>query len=85
MKDLCTPMIVCGDIRTTTGNNLHLIRDLSGLDPWSCRSGQVKKVLGDRLGEVPAQDMWRLGYLGKLLEQRGKGGPPPDVGHHAAH
>ena len=64
--------IVGRDIRTTTGNNLHLVRDLTGLDPWSCSSGQVKKVLGDRLSEIPAQDMWRLGYLGKLLEQRGE-------------
>jgi hypothetical protein len=64
--------IVGRDIRTTTGNNLHLVRDLTRLDPWSCSSGQVKKVLGDRLSDVPAQDMWRLGYLGKLLEQRGE-------------
>ena len=60
------------DIRTTTGNNLHLIRDLSGLDPWCCTSRQVKKVLGERLSEVPVQDTWRLPYLGKLLEQRGE-------------
>ena len=64
--------IVGRDIRTTTGNNLHLVRDLTGLDPWSCSSGQVKKVLGDRLSKVPAQDMWRLGYPVKLLEKRGE-------------
>ena len=64
--------LVGRDIRTTTGNNLHLIRDLSGLDPWACTSKDVKKVLGGRLREVPEQDMWRLPYLGKLLEQRGE-------------
>ena len=64
--------IVSRDIRTTTGNNLHLIRDLSELNPWACTSRQVKKVLGDRLSEVPVLDIWRLPYLGKLLEQRGE-------------
>ena len=54
--------IVGRDIRITTGNNLHLVRDLTGLDPWSCSSGQVKKVFVDRLSEVPPQDMWRLGW-----------------------
>jgi hypothetical protein len=64
--------IVARDIRTTTGSNLSLIRDLTALDPWCCTSSQVKKVLGDIPAEVPAQDEWRLGYLGKLLEQRGE-------------
>ena len=64
--------IVGRDIRTTTGSNLHLVRELSGLDPWCCTSTQVKQVLGEKLREVPAQDMWRLSYLGKLLEQRGE-------------
>ena len=63
--------IVGRDIRTTTGNNLHLIRDLSGLDPWACTSRYVNKFIGGRLREVPEQDMWRLPYLGKLLEQSG--------------
>ena len=64
--------LVGRDIRTTTGNNLHLIRGLSGLDRWACTSKDVKKVLAGRLREVPEQDMWRLPYLGKLLEQRGE-------------
>ena len=64
--------IVGRDIRTTTGNNLQLIRDLSGLDPWCCTSKQVKTVLMDSLSEVPDLDTWRLPYLAKLLEQRGE-------------
>jgi hypothetical protein len=64
--------IVARDIRTTTGSNLNLISRLTGLDPWSCTSSQVKNVLGKRLAEVPNQDEWRLSYLGKLLEQRGE-------------
>ena len=62
--------LVGRDIRTTTGNNLHLIRDLTGLDPWSCTSRLVKEELVNSVKEVPAQDMWRLPYLCKLLEQR---------------
>ena len=64
--------IVARDIRTTTGNNLQLIRDLSGLDPWCCTSKQMKTVLMDRVTEVPDLDQWRVSYLGKLLEQRGE-------------
>ena len=64
--------IVARDARTTTGSNLQLIRELCGLDPWSCSSGKVKEVLGNRLVQVPTQDFWRLSYLGKLLEQRGE-------------
>ena len=64
--------IVARDVRTTTGNNLHLIRDMTGLDPWSCLGNQVRKVLAGKLAEVPQQDCWRLLYLEKLLEQRGE-------------
>jgi hypothetical protein len=64
--------IVARDVRTTTGSNLHLIRDMTGLDPWRCLGIQVKKVLGEKLAEVPQQDKWRLLYLEKLLDQRGE-------------
>ena len=58
--------IVARDVRTTTGRNLHHIRDITALDPWSCSSGKVKVVLGDRLKQMPTQDIWRLQYLGEL-------------------
>ena len=64
--------LVGRDVRTTTGNNLHLLRELTGLDPWCCTSREVKKVLVERLSAVPEQDLWRVPYLGKLLEQRGE-------------
>jgi hypothetical protein len=54
------------DIRTTTGNNLHLIRDLSRLEPWACTSRDVKKVLRE------AERGARAGHVDKLLEQRGE-------------
>ena len=65
-------LIVARDVRTTTGNNLQLLREMTGLDPWSCLGHQVKKVLGEKLAEMPQQDSWRLLYLQKLLEQRGE-------------
>ena len=64
--------IVARDVRTTTGSNLHLIRNMTGLDPWSCLGIQVKKVLGEGLAEVPQQDKWRLLYLERLLDKRGE-------------
>ena len=49
---------------------MALIREVTGLDPWLCSSGQVRKVLGEVDAEVPAQDQWRIAYLEKLLAQR---------------
>jgi hypothetical protein len=37
--------IVARDGRTTTWNSLHLIRDMTGLDTWSCLGNQ-EQVLG---------------------------------------
>ena len=61
--------IVARDIRTTTESNLALIMEVTVLEPWSCSSGQVRKVLGKVESEVPAQDQWRIAYLEKLLAQ----------------
>ena len=63
--------IVARDVRTTTGSNLHHVKEMTGLDPWCCLGSQVKRVLGEKLADLPEQDKWRLPYLGKLLEQRG--------------
>ena len=64
--------LVGRDIRTTTGSNLHFIKDLSGLDPWSSSSKGVKAIMAERVKQVPEQDVWRIPYLGRLLEQRGE-------------
>ena len=64
--------VVARDIRTTTGSNLALVREVTALDPWSCSSGQVRKLLGEVEAEVPAQDQWRIAYLEKLLAQKGE-------------
>ena len=59
------------DIRTTTGRNLNLLRELSGLDPWVYCGARIKEELVKvEEVEVADADQWRLSYLRKLLEQR---------------
>ena len=60
------------NIRTTIGNNLHFIKELTNLDPWNCTSRQVKIVLWKKLTEMSNLDSWRIPYLGKLVALRGE-------------
>jgi hypothetical protein len=59
------------DIRSTTGKNLKLLEEITGLDPWVYGSDRVKQELvkAEKV-EVPQLDQWRVGYLASLLEQR---------------
>jgi hypothetical protein len=55
---------------TTTGRNLNLLRDLSGLDPWVYGGARIKEeIVKVEEVEVADADQWRLS-LRKLLEQR---------------
>ena len=59
------------DIRSTTGKNLALVRDSSGLDPWVFGSARLKEELAKHeTVDPPPQDQWRVKYLGSLFEQR---------------
>ena len=59
------------DVRTTTGGNLRMLRELSGLDPWVFGSSRLKEELNKReTKEVPLLDQWRVPYLSSLLERR---------------
>ena len=63
--------LVGRDLRSTTGKNLALLRDSSGLDPWVFGSARLKEELDKNLtADIPPQDQWRVRYLGRLLEQR---------------
>ena len=62
---------MAGDVNTTTGQNLNVIRWETGLDPLATSLAKLKEGIGSRLTTVPAEDGWRLQYLGKLLEARG--------------
>ena len=58
--------VVAGDVSTTTGQNLHMIRLETGLDPLGSRATVVKVAILSRVQEVPELDTWRLQYLCKL-------------------
>ena len=64
--------LVARDVRSNTGANLHFVREMSGLDPWSCSPKDIKKVLSEKVADLPDQDKWRLPYLARLLEERGE-------------
>ena len=59
------------DVQATTGKNLKLIEDLSGLDPWVAKLCDIVDALvSNETVPVPAADQWRLPYLCSLLRQR---------------
>ena len=59
------------DIRSTTGKNLALLKESSGLDPWAFSSARLKAELAkNELVDTPPLDQWRVKYLADLLEQR---------------
>ena len=59
------------DIRSNLGSNLDLIRRESKLDPWESDKMTIQAALHFAERKyVPDEDMWRCGYLSKLLTQR---------------
>ena len=59
------------DVRSTTGSNIKLLEDLSGLNPWEYGTIRMKQELEKKdVVEIPEQDNWRIAYLASLLEQR---------------
>ena len=67
-----TVALLCArDMRTTTGRNIHLVEEASGLSVWSSTTAQVRRALIEKeTVEVPLEDQWRVPYLRRLLEQR---------------
>ena len=64
---------VARDIQSVTGKNLHLLRDLTSLNPLSASIPKLREAIAlAELVEVPIQDRWRLPYLCSLLNQRGE-------------
>ena len=64
--------LVARDVRSVTGQNLTLIKEITNLNPWSLSYRKLKtKLIQSEHVEVPAQDSWRLPYLCSLLSQRG--------------
>ena len=67
-----TMALLCArDLRTTTGQNIRVLEEASGLSVWSSTTRQMRKAVREREAvPVPPQDAWRIPYLRKLLEQR---------------
>ena len=56
------------DLRTTTGKNLRVVREASGLDPVKSSWLKLKAAIASREQVVvPPQDQWRLKYIWTLL------------------
>ena len=65
--------IVKADIRSTTASNLRFLEDSSGGLTWKDSVIKIKESLKTlEASVVPPEDKWRLPYVGKLLEKRGK-------------
>ena len=61
---------VSRDLQCTTAKNLKLVRDMSGLDPWTAGSWKLKEALHkQQLVDIPNQDVWKVKYLKSLLGQ----------------
>ena len=59
------------DLRSTTGRNLKLLEESSGLNPLEFGSARLKEELVKmEMVQTPDQDRWRVDYLSKLLGQR---------------
>ena len=62
--------IAAKDIRSVTGRNLRLIEVASNGQTWVTSKSKIKEGLRTTAVHVPPTDQWRIGLLGKLLEQR---------------
>ena len=64
-------MFLARDIRSTTGKNLRLLADITGLNPWTARYRKLKSALvKEDTVVVPETDRWRLQYFCKLVEEK---------------
>ena len=62
--------VVAKDIRSTTARNLRLVEEETGGLSWSTSTRRIKERLMEREPVVPRGELWRIKYLGKLLEKR---------------
>ena len=60
--------LAAGWAQTVTARNLCHLQSLTGLDPVSVSSHQLKAALPVK--EVPDSELWRLGLLDNLLALR---------------
>ena len=59
------------DVQTTTGKNIRLIEERSGLSVWSTGQEKLKEAIAENeIVTVDEADKWRIPLLGKLLGQK---------------
>ena len=64
-------LLAARDLRSSVGSNLALLREESGLDPWTCPMGRLKRALQEAEEvPIPAEDAWRGPYMWRLLTER---------------
>ena len=63
--------LVSRDIQTTTGSNIRMVEEASGMSAWDCGQDKLRGAIREKeLVDVEVQDQWRIPYLNKLLGQR---------------
>ena len=63
-----TALLAPQDLRTSVGANLTVIREESGLNPWTCPLGGLKAaLLWAEEVPIPAADIWRVPYMKRLF------------------
>ena len=63
--------LVSRDIQTTTGRNIRMVEEASGLSAWDCSAEKLRDAIREKESvAVEVNDQWRIPYLNKLLEQR---------------
>jgi hypothetical protein len=64
-------LLAARDLRSSVGSNLALLREETGLDPWTCSPGELRAaLLQAEAVPVPAADAWRVPYTRRLLAER---------------
>ena len=59
------------DIRSSTGSNIKLLQEETGLDPCTVGKSALREALRKRgTIDVPEMDFWRPKYLKRLLLER---------------
>ena len=62
--------LIAGDLQTTAAVNIRVVRESSGLDPWTAGPGKLKETLHiNESVAIPPQNDWKIEYTRSLLRQ----------------
>ena len=58
------------DLQTTTGRNLRVVRDASGLDPLRASQAAIRQAVVEKESvDIDPADVWRIEYLCTLIRK----------------